>query len=1020
MSNESYTEVVKVVVDLQRAQQDLKAVAKIFDTNLISIRRNSAQTAKSMQQDFLAMYQPQVAAKRFANIAKDAYKQMLADQKNSLKGGIEAEKEASRIRKAMYKDEADYRKKLANAPSHDVPLPPKVRGIGDTTIGQGLRIGAGFAGAMGGFQASAAMYGLEKVAQAAGVAQTSIASLGAGFAMLGATVGVVAGTLAIFAAGLEFNTALAKMSTLLEDVNISNEKFNTSLSRTAELATEVSRNFDLDLIDVVTGFKTALSSGINSDQLAEFSQRAGELAGSLGISLDEAANVLTSFKDAYGLTVAELETVNDQLFNLVNIGKINIQQLLGSIGRVLPVASAARIGFDEIGGAIATLTREAMTSPQAITAVTNLLKGVVSPSDKAREAFKKLGLQYGQAALEGKGFIKVIEEIGAATGGSLEALEALFPEERAARGAAGLLQNIALTKELAHEMNVAGTASKAWERSMDSFGQNASRVWKAVSNEFKLAGSQLLDLANKIIFGGGPLSAATLDSIANATKLVLLPFKALGVVLAGLGTVLGVVASAWVEVGNAMYEAGAATVGWVREAGRSWGNLLSNLTEGKLSFADTTKSIEEVAEALKKYHETSSEAAKELANPFAQTAEQAEAAAEAVDKLLEKVQKIRDKDIDSKATDSQKIMMQDLKDKIDVLEYYREHAQDLITKDLNKNRPTDNVDETKAYDDAGVKELARSYKAWSEEIDITNAKLKDLNNTIYSQDTTASIKANEALKAEQRRQFEELDKEAEKRAKDRTDKENKFKREIVDEANKLYKQDVENYQKAQEEKKKATEKLLKQIEKAHERTFDRIAGLMAEINANALAGAGNNSGQKKRIAGEQLDSAKGALSSFLNTGGNSEKEFLRLQAAVSAAADALYQATEEISGSGRASRDKDVTLKEQLGYENQFSKNQTANLNSQIPHGSTAGLNAPSYSRAAEEAAGNVQTNRILEERTINLGVTLNADGTTSNEQLKKLAVEVGKILEDLAKQGATKSNYDNDSYGGGRNDDDE
>ncbi len=1009
MSNEAYTEVVNLVVDFQRLQKDLKLVAGAFKTNMIEIRRNSAQTAKSMNEDFVKFFQPDRQAERFRRVALAAGKQMEVDQANMLRRNIAAEKEASRIRIAMYRDEAAQRARLHQ---QSMPTAP-----GGPTVGQGLRIGAGVAGALGGFQAAAAMYALERVSVAAGVAQVSIASLGRGFAVLGATVGVVAATLGIFAAGLEFNTALAKMSTLLEDVNVSADKFAASLGRTAELATVISRTFNLDLIDVVTGFKTALSSGINSDQLEEFSHRAGELAGALGISLDEAANVLTSFKDAYGLTVEQLETVNDQLFNLVNIGKINIQQLLGSIGRVLPVASAARIGFDEIGGAIATLTREAMTSPQAITAVTNLLKGIVSPSDTAKKAFQKLGIQFGQAALEGKGFIKVIEEIGAATGGSLEALEALFPEERAARGAAGLLQNVQLTKELAHEMNVAGTASKAWERSMDSFGQNAARVWKAVSNEFKLAGSQMLDWANKLIFGGGPLSADTLNSVANAVKLILIPFKALGYVLAGIGAVLGFVADAWIEVGSAMYTAGEAAVGWVAEAGRSWKNWIVNLTDGKLSFQDVTKSVEDTTEALKQYHETSSEAAKALSNPFAQTAEQAEEAAAAVEKLLEKVSKIREKDIESKATDFQKNMMQSLKDKIDVLQYYREHAKELITKDLAKNRPTDTVEGTAAYDDAGVKELARSYKAWSDEIDVANSKLKDLNDTIYGQDTTASIKANEALKAETRKQFEELDEEKRRRREQEREEENKFKKEILDEADKLYKQDVENYQKAQEAKKKATEKVLKQIEKAHERSYDRIAGLMAEINANALAGAGDNAGRKKKIAGEQLETARGAIQGFLSGGGSSEKEFLRLQAAVAAAADALFEATSDISGAGRAAQGKDVTLREQLNFENQFSKNQTASLNAQIPRGSN-GLNAPSYSQSAEQAAGNVQAARIIEERTINLGVTLSADGTTSSEQLKELAVEVGKILEDMSKQGNSKSNYDNDSFSGGRNDD--
>lgn len=366
-----------------------------------------------------------------------------------------------------------------------------VSGGAGVSLGQGLRVGAGLAGATGNFQLAAGVYALERVTDMAGFADTKIAALGATAAAAGVSIVGVAAAIGSMVAGDAFTRALADMSTLLLDASVQAIGFQQALENTSQSALHLSSTFNVDLIDVVKGFKEALSSGIEAADLERFGNSVGEMSKALGIGFSDASNILTSFRDAYQLTISDLGRVNDVLFNIINLGKVNAEELQSNLGRVLPLAQAAGISIEDLGAAIAALTRRGATASQAVTSIADVINKLQNPAKGTAKLMDELGIAYGKAAIEGKHFSEIFGNIVEKTAGDADLISRLFPDIRGKRGVASLVEGAELLKEIEAGITASGTSAIAAQRAMDTYGEHFAQSWKLVTNAIVSFGSEL-------------------------------------------------------------------------------------------------------------------------------------------------------------------------------------------------------------------------------------------------------------------------------------------------------------------------------------------------------------------------------------------------------------------------------------------------------------------------------------------------------------------------------------------------
>ena len=179
-----------------------------------------------------------------------------------------------------------------------------------------------------------------------------------------------------------------------------------------------------------------------------------------------AVDALTTVINAYGMKAAEVSKVSDIMFQTVFRGKLTYEQLASSIGTVATLAAKAGIDFEDLSGAVATMTRVGISAQKAMTSLRSIITTIIDPTAGARNMARQLGIELSATAVKQKGFVRWLNETIAATGGSIEKQEALFGNIRALTGILALAgpQAKEFAKDVELMRNSAGSTEKAFKK----------------------------------------------------------------------------------------------------------------------------------------------------------------------------------------------------------------------------------------------------------------------------------------------------------------------------------------------------------------------------------------------------------------------------------------------------------------------------------------------------------------------------------------------------------------------------
>lgn len=879
-------------------------------------------------------------------------------------------------------------------------------------LSRGLRVGAGFAASTGSFRAAGAMYGAANMAQMAGVGDIAIptaALIGFGVAATGAAaaVALMAGP------GGELNQELAKMSTLLESATTSQEDFDKSLDKTTESAIRISDKFNITLIDVVKSYKQALSSGIDSSELDAFFQHAGTLANALNTDLGDAQNILTSFKNAYNLTVGELGHVNDVLFNTINIGKVEVDDLTKNLGRVLPTAKGAGIAIEDLSAAVALLTVKGVTTSQTITSLNSFINAMITPGEKAKALFEKLGIATGDMAFRTGTLKDKIAEIKAATGGSESLIGQLFPEDRAKRAVQFLVDSTEQLGDFTKAEYEAGTADVARARSMNNLFDNIGSAWKTFWNGTVGAAAKADGWLNTVLFGFGTSTAdskfqAVVKDIEQKLNKELENFKASGAAGSGF------------DIRSILLEQAAKAFQAAGDSGaKSYvhgGGLVDTLMAGKGKYVTTNAETEQKTKL--------EEGEKYLAHYQDYIDDTSKKTSILIDQLAQlpkdpKISKLDQKDFNERATPAQKEAIEDLRLKNEAIAEQIEKEKEVLKIQIEqaifaKEQLTIGV--AKKNLDAAIKrgdpgDIEKYTNAFNNAVAMFEAEKQEIYKTADSTDidrlsveyvSNAKKIADDISQARtqgRQRDLEEAQKEAAKEVKDFNT--------IVQQ---LYDADTKNFEKAEAEKSKIHTKALTEMEKETKRYND----LNQEISKNVLnskLGAADPD-RRRYIATEARDEAKAKLDDVIAKGGTSDefknavKDFQEAAAAVRDAMNARdpqraarnYQEDESVVGAANSTYNSKFAWRNQ--QEEEMAKRK-ANYNKKSPKEILA------------EAKGESKTNKDVAQIIADVRLKLQIDGTLSPETLQAITTKLtDQIDQKLKNRSGNPGRYDPSSRG--------
>ena len=241
------------------------------------------------------------------------------------------------------------------------------------------------------------------------------------------------------------------------------------------------------------GIVSAGYDGAESLRLLDVSARSA--VGGL-TQTETAADAITTVLNAYKKSVDEAESVSDQLFTTVRLGKTTFGELGASISQVAPIAASFGIGIDEVLSAVATLTKQGTPTAQAMTQIRAAIQGVSGV--------------LGDAAFQGRTLQDALQLVSDKAGGSASKMKDLLGTDE------GLAAALAMTgKNARSAANDLAELQKSAGATQDAF----QRMQADVDNQMQLLSNNILaylrPMGEEMVKQVTELSAALNEAFAN-------------------------------------------------------------------------------------------------------------------------------------------------------------------------------------------------------------------------------------------------------------------------------------------------------------------------------------------------------------------------------------------------------------------------------------------------------------------------------------------------------------------------
>ena len=251
------------------------------------------------------------------------------------------------------------------------------------------------------------------------------------------------------------------------------------------------------------------------------------------------ADLSTSAMNAYGSESLSASGATDILTAAVREGKLEASALAGAMGGVIPLASNMGVSFDQVGAAMAAMSKTGTDAATGATQLTAILASLKKPSSQAVDALDAMGMSTEgvQQSLREKGLLDTLVMLQEGLKQTGQDTTALFPNIRALKGVldltgAGLEDNKKVFDALTDSM---GATDKAFEKTAKSASFKMTQGFNAMKES-------LMEVGQVIMITVAPLIKRLGDfftSLSEKFKALSPQTKKLIVVLAGIAAALG-------------------------------------------------------------------------------------------------------------------------------------------------------------------------------------------------------------------------------------------------------------------------------------------------------------------------------------------------------------------------------------------------------------------------------------------------------------------------------------------------
>jgi len=349
------------------------------------------------------------------------------------------------------------------------------------------------------------------------------------------TLPIVAAGAAATKLALDFDKSMTQIESL---VGIAADKVSEMGETAKKMATDTGRSAN-EAAEALFFITSAGLRGADATDTLSASLKAAAVG--LG-ETKTIADLATSAMNAYGVENLNATSATDILVASVREGKLEASELAGAMGGVIPLASNMGVEFNEVGAALAAMSRTGTNAAVGATQLTAILASIKAPTVQSAEAMLALGTSQEEIAqsLEQKGLMPTLLDLSNRLKQTGMDAKAIFPNLRALKGVLDLTGKGAADNEKIFDAlnNTLGATDEAFEKTSQSASFQFTKGMATMKNSLMEIGQIILPAVVKGVTKLSTFVKGLADSFKNLSPQTQKIILSLTGILAAAGPML--------------------------------------------------------------------------------------------------------------------------------------------------------------------------------------------------------------------------------------------------------------------------------------------------------------------------------------------------------------------------------------------------------------------------------------------------------------------------------------------------
>lgn len=313
-----------------------------------------------------------------------------------------------------------------------------------------------------------------------------------------------------FTGGTAFESAMAKVGTIADTAKVPLESLSSQVL-------QVSGDMHIGANEIAEAAYQAISAGQDTGNAVAFAGQASMLATAGFTSTTSAVDILTTALNAYGKGADEAGHVSDVLLTTQNLGKTSVDELAGSMGRVIPLAAAYNVSMENLSSGLAIMTANGIATAEASTYTKSMLNELGDTGSDVSEILQQqTGKSFAELNADGKSLGDVLQVLYDSVGGDTTKFAGLWHSVEAGTGALSLASSGAdkFNGVLQQMQADSGATQAAYDTMTDTMAYKLDGVKTNAQN----LGTALFDAVSGRLGEGVALAGGYLQTLSESVQ----------------------------------------------------------------------------------------------------------------------------------------------------------------------------------------------------------------------------------------------------------------------------------------------------------------------------------------------------------------------------------------------------------------------------------------------------------------------------------------------------------------------